>query len=91
MFKLWCERGIRNKVASCSLFRSRADAALDLFSSARRKRFCKRFFRAQQEGCPDARCFCSLRILVSCRHEHPGKLVYRVFQPLCTLVTQFQF
>ena len=37
----------RNKVAACSLFlrqtpiRSRADVALDLFSSARRKRFCR--------------------------------------------------
>ena len=55
----------RNKVATCSLFlrltpiRSRGDVALDLFLSARRKRFCERFLRAQQEGSPDARWFLS--------------------------------
>ena len=35
--------------------------------------------------------FCSLRNPFSCPHEHPGKFVYRVFQPLRTFVTQFQF
>ena len=54
---------LRNKVAACSLFlrltpmRFRADVALDLFSSTRRKRFCQQFLLAQQEGSPDARSF----------------------------------